>query len=220
MKNILSPSILAADFTCLGEQIEGIRKGGAEYLHFDVMDGMFVPNISFGMPVLKSIRGAMEQQCDVHLMISDPIRYIEEFAGAGADIITVHIEACDDLGVVLKRIKEYGVKAGVSIKPGTAVEVLDEWLPMLDMVLVMSVEPGFGGQKFIPESLEKIKSLRRQIRARGLAVDIEVDGGIDQDNVRSVLAAGANVIVVGSSIFGRDPEVQSRQFMEILNEFD
>lgn len=218
MKYILAPSILAADFTRLGEEIKAVEANGAEYLHFDVMDGMFVPSISFGMPVLKSIRGAVKCICDVHMMVKDPIRYIDDFVKAGADLITIHTEACEDVGAAIDKIKESGVKAGLSICPDTPISVLDEWLDQIDMVLVMSVNPGFGGQKFIPSALEKIRDLKATLTKRRLTeVDIEVDGGIYLDNVTEVLAAGANIIVAGSAVFGGEPGANTASFMEILN---
>lgn len=216
MKNILAPSILAADFKTLGKQIRITEENGARYLHFDVMDGMFVPRISFGMPVLKSIKDGTSQVMDAHLMVTEPIRYVKAFADAGADIITVHLEACEDIKKTMKAIREQGVKVGVSIKPNTPVSALDEILPQVDMVLIMSVEPGFGGQAFIPDSLDKIRELRQKIADGNLSVDIEVDGGIYLTNVAQVLEAGANVIVAGSAVFGGDLETNVKEFMEIL----
>lgn len=216
MKNILAPSILAADFKTLGKQIRITEENGARYLHFDVMDGMFVPSISFGMPVLKSIKDGTSQVMDAHLMVTEPIRYVKAFADAGADIITVHLEACEDIKKTMKAIREQGVKVGVSIKPNTPVSALDEILPQVDMVLIMSVEPGFGGQAFIPDSLDKIRELRQKIADGNLSVDIEVDGGIYLTNVAQVLEAGANVIVAGSAVFGGDLETNVKEFMEIL----
>lgn len=216
MKNILAPSILAADFKTLGKQIRITEENGARYLHFDVMDGMFVPSISFGMPVLKSIKDGTSQVMDAHLMVTEPIRYVKAFADAGADIITVHLEACEDIKKAMKAIREQGVKVGVSIKPNTPVSALDEILPQVDMVLIMSVEPGFGGQAFIPDSLDKIRELRQKIADGNLSVDIEVDGGIYLTNVAQVLEAGANVIVAGSAVFGGDLETNVKEFMEIL----
>lgn len=216
MEYILAPSILAADFKELGRQMKETEENGARYLHFDVMDGVFVPNISFGMPVLKSIRNATGQIFDAHLMITEPARYAREFAEAGADLITVHYEACNDIKITIEKIKSFGVKAGVSIKPGTPVSVLAELLPMVDMVLVMSVEPGFGGQKFIPESLERIREVRAMAEAQQLCTDIQVDGGIDLTNVESVLDAGANIIVAGSAVFKGNPAENTAAFMRIL----
>ena len=218
MKNILAPSILSADFKVLGEQIRITSDNGAKYLHVDVMDGMFVPSISFGMPVLKSIQGVSPQVMDVHLMVTDPGRYVEAFQEAGADILTVHLEACEDVQAVLDKIHACGMKAGVTIKPATPVEALVPFLDQADMFLIMSVEPGFGGQAFIPESLDKIRSLRSMLNERGLNADIEVDGGIYQSNVKEVLDAGANVIVAGSAVFKGTIADNVTGLMEILKE--
>ena len=220
MKNILAPSILSADFKILGEQLRTTEKAGAQYVHFDVMDGMFVPSISFGMPVLSSIKGTTGQVMDVHLMVADPERYIEEFAKCGADSITVHQEACEDLQKALDLIHGCGVKAGISIKPGTAVETLIPYLDQAELFLVMSVEPGFGGQAFLPESLERIRNLRSLLEERGIGADIEVDGGIYHSNVAEVLEAGANVIVSGSGVFKGDIRKNTEDFMEILKRYE
>ena len=217
MKNILAPSILAADFKELGQAIKTIEENGAEYLHYDVMDGIFVTSISFGMPVLASIRSCTNQVMDVHLMITEPIRYIKEFKEAGADLITIHLEACEDVAATIKAIREAGLKVGLSIKPATEAEAIRPYLDQIDMILVMSVEPGFGGQKFIPESLDKIRALRAMVEEAGVDVDIEVDGGIYQANVKEVLDAGANIIVSGSGVFKGDIAKNTREFMEILN---
>lgn len=220
MKRILAPSILSADFRILGEQLRITEEAGAQYIHFDVMDGMFVPSISFGMPVLSSIRGTTGQTMDVHLMVTDPIRYVEEFAKCGADSITVHQEACEDLQGTLDRIHGCGVKAGISIKPATPVEMLIPYLDQAEMFLIMSVEPGFGGQAFIPESLERIWTLRSLLDERGTEADIEVDGGIYHSNVAQVLEAGANVIVSGSGVFKGDVAKNTSEFMEILRRYE
>ena len=220
MKYMLAPSILAADFTELGKQMKMTEDNGAEYLHFDVMDGMFVPSISFGMPVLKSIKKATDQIMDAHLMVQEPIRYIESFKEAGADYVTVHLEACEDVHATLDKIRACGMKVGLSICPETPAESVREYLPKIDMLLVMSVHPGFGGQKFIPESLDKIRVIRGMITEAGLSVDIEVDGGIYLTNVREVLDAGANIIVAGSAVFNGDPAENTKKFMEILKDYE
>jgi ribulose-phosphate 3-epimerase len=200
----LAPSILAADFTILGEQIGYLEKAGAEYLHIDVMDGMFVPSISFGMPVIASIRKTSNLVFDVHLMVEEPIRFLEAFQEAGADLITVHSEACKHLHRTVSRIKELGLKAGVSLNPATPVSVLEYVLEELDMVLIMTVNPGFGGQSFIEATLPKIEILKSMIQNTGKDIDIQVDGGISVQNVERVINAGANVIVAGTSIFRGD----------------
>ena len=200
-KNILSPSILAADFAILGEQIKEADEAGAEYIHIDVMDGVFVPSISFGMPVIASSRKTTKKIFDVHLMIVEPERFVKEFAECGADSITFHIEATEDVDEIIDLIHDLGCKAGMSIKPRTPVEVVEKYLHKLDMLLVMTVEPGFGGQKYIPESTERIREIRRMADEQGLDLDIQVDGGITKENVQVVLDAGANVIVAGSAVF-------------------
>lgn len=216
----LAPSMLAADFNRLGEQIALLETAGAEYLHIDVMDGNYVPSISFGMPVISSIRKYSNLVFDVHLMIEDPIRYIDDFAAAGADIITVHAEACKHLNRTIAKIKEVGCMAGVSLNPSTPLNVLEYVLYKLDMVLIMSVNPGFGGQSFIPNSLDKIKSLREMIASQGLDVDIEVDGGINSSNVSDVINAGANIIVAGTAVFNGNIENNISDFKEIFKPFN
>lgn len=218
MKNILAPSILSADFKVLGEQVKTCAENGAEYLHFDVMDGMFVSNISFGIPVLASIKGAADIVMDVHLMIEEPIRYVEAFHKAGADILNVHYEACEDVQATLDSIHKCGMKAGLTIKPATPVEVLKPYLDQAELFLIMSVEPGKGGQSFIPESLDKIRELRGLLNEKGLTADVEVDGGIHLGNAKEVLESGANVLVAGSAVFKDNIAENVKGFMEILNE--
>ncbi len=219
MKNIyIAPSILSADFTKLGEEIALVESLGAEYLHFDVMDGHFVPNISFGVPVLKSISKCHQMINDVHIMISEPKKYIEKFADAGADIITFHYEACEDqdeVQDVIDMIHSFGVKAGLSIKPNTPVEVIEPFLEDLELVLVMSVEPGFGGQSFIPEALDKISYLRKMIDLNGYLCLVEVDGGINEKTAKLCRDAGVDILVAGSYLFG-NPDIKER--MESLRE--
>ena len=220
MKYVLSPSILSADFKMLGEEMRKTEKNGAGYIHFDVMDGLFVPSISFGIPVLASIHNATEQVMDVHLMIQEPIRYIEEFHKAGADIVTIHLEACEDVKATLDKIHACDMKAGLSICPETEAEAIEPYLADVDMILVMSVHPGFGGQKFIPESLDKIRKVRGILEQQELSVDIQVDGGVHLGKVREVLDAGANVIVAGSAVFKGDAGQNTKEFMEILKDYE
>lgn len=220
MSMTLAPSILAADFKILGEQMRLCAEGGARYLHFDVMDGMFVPNISFGIPVLESVKGFGGMVMDVHLMIEDPIRYVDKFCDAGADIVNVHYEACEDLQAVLDKIHSHRKKAGITIKPNTPVDVLVPFLDQAELFLIMSVEPGLGGQAFIPSSTDKIRRLRGLLKERGLTADVEVDGGIYHNNVREVLDAGANVIVSGSSVFRGNIAENVSEFMEIFKEYE
>lgn len=215
--NILSPSILSADFARLGEDIRTIDEAGAEYIHVDVMDGLFVPSISFGMPVIKSIRKVTDKVFDVHLMINEPVRYIDEFVKSGADIITVHVEACSDVVATLEKIKAAGVKAGITLNPDTPVSAIEPYMDMVDMVLVMSVNPGFGGQKFIVTSIDKLKEVKRLRDERGLTFDIEVDGGINVENLLSVMEAGANVIVAGSAVFSGDAAENVAKFKSIMD---
>lgn len=220
MQYKLSPSILSADFYKLGEDIRQTEENGAEYLHFDVMDGVFVPSISFGMPVLASIKPLVKQVMDTHLMITEPIRYVEAFAKAGADILTIHYEACEDVRATLEKIRECGMKTGLSISPDTPVEVLREFLGEVDMFLIMTVHPGFGGQKLIPETLDKVRELRGMLNERGLETDIQVDGGIYVSNIKDALDAGANVIVAGSAVFKGNPGENTKELMEILKNYE
>lgn len=221
MRNyVLSPSILAADFKVLGQEMKKTEENGAAYIHFDVMDGMFVPSISFGMPVLASIHDATEQFMDAHLMVQEPIRYVEAFQKAGADCVTVHLEACEDVKTTLDKIHACGMKAGLAVNPETDVKELVPYLEDVEMILIMSVYPGFGGQKFIPESLDKIREVRAMLNEKNLETDIQADGGIYVENVREVLDAGANVIVAGSAVFRGDAGENTAKFMEILKSYE
>jgi ribulose-phosphate 3-epimerase len=197
----LAPSILSADFACLGEQIDEVARAGADYIHVDVMDGHFVPNITIGVPVVAAIRPVTSLPLDVHLMIEHPERYISDFVQAGADIITVHVEASPHLQSTIRLIKEMGARAGVSLNPPTPIGAVEEFLPHVDLVLVMSVNPGFGGQSFIPETLPRIAHMRRIIDSRKPSIELEVDGGINADNAPDIVKAGANVLVAGNSVF-------------------
>lgn len=220
MNYVLSPSILAADFKVLGQEMKKTEENGAAYIHFDVMDGMFVPSISFGMPVLASIHDATEQFMDAHLMVQEPIRYVEAFQKAGADSVTVHLEACEDVKTTLDKIHACGMNAGLAVNPETDVKELVPYLEDVEMILIMSVHPGFGGQKFIPESLDKIREVRAMLNEKNLEIDIQVDGGIYVENVREVLDAGANVIVAGSAVFRGDAGENTAKFMEILKSYE
>ncbi len=212
----LAPSILAADFSRLGEQVVEADRAGAQYIHIDVMDGDFVPNISFGAPVMKCIRPLTDKVFDVHLMVEEPGRYISDFVEAGADLIVVHAEACRHLHRTVEQIHQAGVRAGVALNPATPLCAVEEILPELDMVLLMSVNPGFGGQKYIPSVTDKIRRLRTVIEERGLSVDIEVDGGVTIDNVEEVIGAGANIIVAGSAVFGGSVSDHVEKFLEVF----
>ena len=216
--NCLSPSILSADFANLGEQVRMLDEAGAQYVHIDVMDGIFVPSISFGMPVIKSIRECSDRIFDVHLMIEEPGRYTDDLAEVGADLFTVHAEACKHLDRTIEAIKEKGLLAGVALNPATPLSAIEWILPKVDMVLIMSVNPGFGGQKLIPYTVEKVRALKKMIDEKGLKIDIEVDGGVNLENVTEVMDAGANIIVAGSAVFKGDISENVERFLDVLKE--
>lgn len=217
---ILAPSILAADFSNLGEDVKKVADAGAQYIHLDVMDGAFVPSISFGMPVIEKLRGCTDAVFDVHMMVEEPGRYVADIKKAGADLICVHQEACKHLDRTINQIKEAGCKVGVALNPATPVETLSCILDQVDMFLLMSVNPGFGGQKFIPYTVEKIKKLRKMLDEAGLNTDIQVDGGVTAANVRMLIEAGANVFVAGSAVFKNDAAANTKEFLEIFKEYE
>ena len=219
MKKNIAPSLLAANFFDLSSQMKFLKEGNIEILHLDVMDGMFVPNISFGPMIIKQLRPLTNMIFDVHLMIEDPDRYVQNFKDAGADILTVHYEACKHLHRTISYIKSLGMKAGVSLNPATNIDVLDYVLEDLDLVLIMSVNPGFGGQSFIPSAIDKIKNLKAKIRERNLNVIVEVDGGVKTTNVKDVIEAGADLIVSGSDVFA-DKENRIRAYKEIFKNYE
>ena len=219
MKYELSPSILSADFARLGEEIKAVEQTGVNYLHIDVMDGMFVPSISFGFPIIKSIRKMSNMVFDVHLMVEQPERYIEETAASGADIITIHAEACKHPDRAIEQIHQLGKKAGIALNPSTSLHELDSLLEKVDMVLLMTVNPGFGNQKYIPYCTGKVKELRTMIEERGLQTDIEVDGGINAATIDAVLEAGANILVAGSAVFGKETAKNAEKYRKLLADY-
>ncbi len=217
---ILAPSLLGADFKHLEQDIKAVEQAGAMYLHLDVMDGAFVPSISFGMPVIKALRSCTDMVFDVHMMVEEPARYVDVVRECGADLVCVHAEACKHLDSTVRQIRQSGAKAGVALNPATPLAAVEMVLPLVDMVLVMSVNPGFGGQKFIPYTVEKVRNLRRKLDEMGLAADIQVDGGVTLANVEALLKAGANVIVAGTSVFQGDAGENVGRFLEIFDRYE
>ena len=216
--NYLAPSILSADFCELGSQIEEIGNAGAQYVHIAVMDGVFVPSISFGMPIVSCIRPRTKLFLDVHMMVTKPERYVEEFVKCGADSVTIHVEASDCVEDTLKKIRSLGAKAGIALNPETPVKEILPYLEMVDMVLVMTVHPGFGGQAYIPECTDKIKEVRAAIKEKKLNVNLEIDGGVNLDNLQMNLDAGANVIVAGSAVFKGNITEKTKAFLDIMEQ--
>ena len=217
---ILAPSLLGADFKHLEQDIKAVEQAGAMYLHLDVMDGAFVPSISFGMPVIKALRSCTDMVFDDHMMVEEPARYVDVVRECGADLVCVHAEACKHLDSTVRQIRQSGAKAGVALNPATPLAAVEMVLPLVDMVLVMSVNPGFGGQKFIPYTVEKVRNLRRKLDEMGLAADIQVDGGVTLANVEALLKAGANVIVAGTSVFQGDAGENVGRFLEIFDRYE
>lgn len=216
----LAPSVLSADFSRLGEEVRTVADAGAAYIHLDIMDGMFVPNITFGAPVIKCVRSYTDAIFDVHMMVEEPGRYVEDFAKAGADLITIHVEACKHLDRELHHIKELGCKAGVVLNPATPVSTIEHVLSLCDVVCLMSVNPGFGNQSFIPYTLQKIRQLKDMIQEQNVNTLIEIDGGVKIDNCQMILDAGADILVAGSAVYKNDRAANCKAFLDILNKYE